>query len=237
MPGRAAEELRPGTTFDYMHAHTPMNPIPHDQLLGQLRWRYATKQFDPAKKIPAEVWAALEESLVLTPSSCGLQPWKFLVIQDPALREQLKAVSWGQGQVTDASHLVVFAVKRENTPEDIGAYMACIAEARNQPIDHPSISGFKKMVIETSNARPNLEWNARQAYIALGNFMTSAALLGVDTCPLEGLDPVKYDEILGLEAQNLATQVACVAGYRADTDKYASLPKVRFKKERVVEYR
>jgi nitroreductase len=93
------------------------------------------------------------------------------------------------------------------------------------------------MVIETSNARPNLEWNARQAYIALGNFMTSAALLGVDTCPLEGLDPVKYDEILGLEAQNLATQVACVAGYRADTDKYASLPKVRFKKERVVEYR
>jgi nitroreductase len=124
MPGRAAEELRPGTTFDYMHAHTPMNPIPHDQLLGQLRWRYATKQFDPAKKIPAEVWAALEESLVLTPSSCGLQPWKFLVIQDPALREQLKAVSWGQGQVTDASHLVVFAVKRENTPEDIGAYMA-----------------------------------------------------------------------------------------------------------------
>ena len=226
MPGRAAEELRPNPNFDYMH-RTTMNPIPHHQLLGQLRWRYATKQFDPAKEIPAETWAALEESLVLTPSSCGLQPWKFLV----------KAVSWGQGQVTDASHLVVFAAKRENTPEDIETYMACIAEARNQPIDHPSISGFKKMVIEASNARPNLEWNARQIYIALGNFMTSAALLGVDTCPLEGLDPAKYDEILGLEAQNLATIVACVAGYRSDADKYAALPKVRFKKDRVVEYR
>jgi len=214
-----------------------MDPISGATLLSALRWRYATKQFDPAKKIPAETWAALEESLVLTPSSFGLQPWKFLVIQDPALREQLKAASWGQGQVVDASHLVVFTVKRVNTPEDVEAYMASISETRGLPLEHPSIAGFKKVILDYIPVRESLEWNARQAYIALGNFMTSAALLGVDTCPLEGLDPAKYDEILGLEAQGLATLVACVAGYRADADKYAALPKVRFKKERVVEYR
>lgn len=213
-----------------------MSTITTENLLGQLRWRYATKQFDASRKIPHDVWTALEETLVLTPSSFGLQPWKFLVIQDPAVREALKAASWGQSQITDASHLVVFAVHRENTAEHLDAYMASIAAARSQPADAPGLAGLKKMIQQFNASRPNVEWNARQVYIALGNFMTSAALLGVDTCPMEGLDPAKYDEILGLAERNLTTAVACVAGYRAEGDKYAGLPKVRFSKTEVIQY-
>ena len=213
-----------------------MNTITTEQLLDRLRWRYATKQFDATRKIPQDVWSALEDALVLTPSSFGLQPWNFLVVQDPAVRETLKGASWGQSQITDASHLVVFAVHRNNKPEHLDSYIQSIAAARNQPADAPALAGLKKMISQFNASRPNIEWNARQAYIALGNFMTAAALLGIDTCPLEGLDPAKYDEILGLEEKNLTTAVACVAGYRADDDKYASLPKVRFLKSDVIQY-
>jgi nitroreductase len=210
-----------------------MHPISSEQLLRQLKWRYATKQFDLSKKIPGDLWDALEETLVLTPSSFGLQPWKFIVVSDPAVREKLKAASWNQGQVTDASHLVVFAVCTENTEPYVESYIQSIAQTRQQPADSPSLAGLKKMILDYSKTRPNFDWNARQAYIAIGSFMTSAALLGIDTCPLEGLDPQQYDEILGLRQKGLATVVACVAGYRASSDKYASLAKVRFPKDQL----
>lgn len=213
-----------------------MNPITADHLLQQLNWRYATKQFDASKKIPAELWAALEKALILTPSSFGLQPWKFLVIENPALREKLKAASWNQSQITDGSHLVVFAVKKENTSDDIDSYINSIAVTRGQALDSPGLVGLKNIVLDFNSKLPNLPWNSRQVYIALGNFMTSAALLGIDTCPMEGLDPVKYDEILGLTETNFATAVACVAGYRAPTDKYAALPKVRFSHDTLIQH-
>lgn len=213
-----------------------MSTLTKDLLLTQLRWRYATKQFDPAKKIPAETWAALEEALVLTPSSYGLQPWKFLVITDPATREKLKAVSWNQPQITDASHLVVFAIFKENTPEHTDAYIRSISAARNLPVDQPPLDGFRDMINATIKAQPNLPWNKNQVYIALGNFLTAAALLGVDACPMEGFDAAKYDEILGLREKNLTSAVVATVGYRAETDAYASLPKVRFPKNTIVEY-
>lgn len=207
-----------------------------EQLIRQLNWRYATKQFDPAKKIPEDLWSALEQSLILTPSSFGLQPWKFLVVQDPAVREKLKAASWGQGQITDGSHLVVFAAKKENTDADVESYISSVAALRRQPADSPGLAGLKKVILDFNKKIPNLPWNSKQVYIALGNFMTSAAMLGIDTCPIEGLDPATYDEILGLAGTNLATAVACVAGYRAGTDKYAAWPKVRFAKEELIQY-
>jgi nitroreductase len=110
------------------------------------------------------------------------------------------------------------------------------AAARNLPLDSPAISGYGK-VISAFVSSPGFsvkEWSTRQAYIALGNLMTSAALLGIDTCPMEGLDPVKYDEILGLEEQGFATVVACAVGYRSESDKYASVPKVRFDADEVI---
>lgn len=201
-----------------------------DTLLSQLNWRYATKAFDKDRKISASDWAALEETLVLTPSSYGTQPYKFLVISDPAVRERLVPVSWGQRQVADSSHYVVFAARCANTEKDVDTYMARIAEVRGGTVE--SQAGFKKMlmadIVNGPRGRIAQEWATRQAYIALGNLMTAAALLGIDTCPMEGFEPAKYDEILDLPAQGLAAAVGCAVGYRAPDDKYATLPKVRF---------
>ncbi len=209
-------------------------------LVQQLQWRYATKQFDSQNKIAAEVWAALEQSLILTPSSYGMQPWKFLILsRDAALRERLVACSWGQRQVADSSHYVVFAVRTEITAADLVKYADRIAEVRR--VDKSTVEPLMKMIdggiVQRMNASQQQEWASRQAYIALGNFMTSAALLGVDTCPMEGIDPAKYDEILGLTGSGYATCVGCAAGYRAATDKYAQLAKVRYAAQQVIEHR
>lgn len=206
------------------------------EILTALNWRYATKVFDPAKKIPAETWAALEESLVLTPSSYGLQPWKFLIVQDAELREQLVAHSWRQRQVADCSHLVVMAVKKAYSLDDLDAFITRMAEVRGGTAE--ALAGFRKMVAGTqAQGYMTKEWAKMQAYIALGQFMTSCALLGIDTCPMEGFVPAKYDELLGLEAQGLTTAVLCPAGYRHADDRYASLPKVRFTNADVIEHR
>lgn len=214
-------------------------PITTDQLLGALRWRYATKQFDPARKIPQDIWGALEDTLVLTPSSFGLQPWKFLVIQDPALRARLVPHSWNQRQVADASHLVIMTVMTRMTVEHIDKYLQDTARTRQVPVE--SMAGYRKMmigdVVEGARGKISTEWATRQAYIALGNFMTAASLLGLDTCPMEGFEQAKYDEILELAPRGLTTAVLCPVGYRAATDKYASLAKVRFPKTDLIEYR
>lgn len=206
------------------------------EILTALNWRYATKVFDPAKKIPAETWGALEESLILTPSSYGLQPWKFLIVQDAELREQLVAHSWRQRQVADCSHLVVMAVKKAYSLDDLDAFITRMAEVRGGTAE--ALAGFRKMVAGTqAQGYMTKEWAKMQAYIALGQFMTSCALLGIDTCPMEGFVPAKYDELLGLEAQGLTTAVLCPAGYRHADDRYASLPKVRFTNADVIEHR
>jgi nitroreductase len=201
-----------------------------DHLLTSLRWRYATKKFDPSRRIDDRTWADLEETLVLTPSSFGLQPWKFIVVQSPALRSQLVTVSWNQSQPAEASHFVVFA-RRDNLPEsDIDRYVARVAEVTGTPPD--KLGGYRG-VMAGFCAKARQEgwlnaWADRQVYIALGSFMTAAATVGIDTCPMEGLDPVKYDEILGLTGTGFSTVVACAAGYRADDDGYALRPKVRY---------
>ncbi len=205
-------------------------PISTDTLIHQLEWRYATKDFDPLKKIPAADWAKLEQALVLTPSSYGMQPYKFLVITDPAVKEKLVPASWNQRQPADCSHYVVFAARTANSLADVDEYMARIAEVRGGTAD--ALGGFKKMlvadVVDGERGKAATEWAARQAYIALGNFMTAAALIGIDTCPMEGFVPSQYDEILGLREKGLTAAVACAAGYRSADDKYAALPKVRF---------
>lgn len=213
-----------------------MRPVSAEDLVGQLGWRYATKKFDAGRKIPAGVWAALERSLVLSPSSFGLQPWRFVVVDDPAVRTRLRAVSWNQSQVTDASHLVVLARRTTMTDSDVDRYIARIAAVRG--VAESSLEDFRKMMLGSLHA-PGADlagWAAKQVYIALGFFLSAAAMVGVDACPMEGIDAEKYDEILGLPAQGYNAVVAAAAGYRAADDWLAGLPKVRFPEADVVKH-
>lgn len=216
-----------------------MSTIPGESLLQQLNWRYATKKFDTSKKIPAADWAVLEEALVLTASSYGLQPWKFIVVTDPALKAKLRPASWNQSQVEDCSHLVVFTAKQDVTEADLDRFIARTAEVRGTTVE--SLAGYKGFMLGdlVNGARHAVihEWAARQTYIAMGNLLTSAALLGIDACPFEGIEPAKYDEILGLKGTGYATISACPLGYRAEDDKYASAPKVRFAAKDVIDHR
>ena len=206
---------------------------PRDLLLAQQNWRYATKQFDPQRKIGTEDWAALEESLRLTPSSFGLQAFRIVNVADPALREKLVPVSWGQRQVAEASHFIVFAIQNNLGEADIAEYLHQIAAIRGIPVE--SLAMLRDMmlgsIIKGMDAAQRRVWQARQTYIALGNLMTSAALLQIDACPMEGFTPAQYDSILGLDKLNLSAVVACALGYRAATDKYAGYKKVRLPKE------
>ncbi|MBV6497956.1 MAG: putative NAD(P)H nitroreductase YfkO [Prosthecobacter sp.] len=205
-------------------------------ILSALNWRYACKVFDSSKTIPDETWNTLEQSLVLTPSSFGLQPWKFLVIQDRELRERLVPHAWNQRQVADSSHLVVLTVPKAVSIEHVDANIARMIEVRGGTAD--ALAGFRKMVLgfrEGLEARGQLEnWARLQSYIALGQFMLAASLLGIDTCPMEGFIPAKFDEVLGLEPTGYTTSVLCPAGYRSADDRYASLPKVRFEPKDVI---
>ena len=207
-----------------------------EQTLDALKWRYATKQFDPERKIPEDAWKAIEESLVLTPSSFGLQPWKFIVVEDEVTRELLFAESWQQAQVTDASHFVVLTVRTDMTMADIERWIACTAEAQGKSVE--DLEGLKGMIAgfaDHQSPEQRLEWNTRQSYIALGQLMAVAAVMGIDACPMEGINPKAYNTILELEDTGYTTVVACALGYRSEADKYATTPKARFALDEVVE--
>jgi nitroreductase len=212
-----------------------MAAIAPDEVLAQLKWRYATKKFDPTKKIAPDLWAKLELAAIHAPSSYGLQPWKFVVVTDPAVRAQLLPVSWNQPQIVDASHLIVFAAKNPPVVADVEAYVARIARVRGVAAE--SLDGYKQMMLGSlSRMDPAAahRWAARQVYIALGVFLSAAALMGVDACPMEGFQADKYDELLGLKEKGLSSVVIATAGYRAADDKTAALAKVRFDPSEVV---
>lgn len=207
-------------------------------LLAALHFRYATKQFEPSLQIPEETWEVLEQALVLAPSSFGLQPWKFIVINDPEIRARLRHHSWGQSQITDAARLVVFTTRTDLTEPDVDRFMHRLAAVQGR--DPESLDGYRNIVVSFAaamNREARHAWNSRQTYIALGQFMTAAAMVGVDTCPIEGFDPVGYDAVLELDGSGYTTSVACAAGYRASTDKYAATPKARFPLEELIEHR
>jgi nitroreductase len=211
-----------------------MKPVDNDTIVRQLQWRYATKKFDPSRKIAPEDWHTLEQALIYAPSSYGLQPWKFFVVTDPAVRAKLHAVSWNQAQIVDASHLVVFAVKKNLEAADVDRYLKRIAEVRGVTLE--SLEAPKQMMLG-SLKRPVEEvnaWATRQVYIALGFFLSAAAMLGIDACPMEGFQPDKYDEILGLTKLGYGSVVLGAAGYRSANDQAVKHPKVRFKVEDVV---
>ncbi len=213
-----------------------MKTIAREQLTGQLNWRYATKQFDAGKKISAEDLAALEDAALLAPSSLGLQLWKFVVVQDPAVREKLRAASYGQSQITDASAIMVFASKNDVTEADIDAHLAQISKVRGVSLE--DLAPLRGMaigsVMQAQDEAARRQWAARQVYIALGTVITAAALLGIDACPMEGFSNADYNEILGLNELGYTAYAVAAVGYRSEEDKYATAPKVRYPKDQVV---
>jgi nitroreductase len=222
-----------------MDGSMPSTLNPLDTLSQALRWRYATKLFDPAKKISAENWQLIKDSLRLAPSSYGLQPWKFIIVENPALRRSLREASRDQPQVTDASHFVVLAAHKKLDAAHIDKFMAATAAVRGQSL--AQLEGFRNNAVATLVEGPRsatiAAWAQRQTYLPMGFAMLAAAQLGIDTCPMEGLDAKAYDRLLGLEDGPWATVAALPFGYRSDADKYGKLPKVRFGEEDVFETR
>ena len=216
-----------------------LTPVASETLLEALQWRYATKVFDPSKAISESDWKVLEDSLILTPSRYGLQPYRFIVVTDPELKAQLRPESWGQSQITDASHLVIFLARNDMTESYVDGYVDRVSEVRG--VATSDLAGYRNLMVgnlvENKVGLNIPEWTARQAYLAFGQLMQTAALMGIDACPIEGLDPKAYDRILGLEGGDYRTVASCALGYRSGTDKYATLPKVRLRREALIEHR
>lgn len=205
-----------------------------NKIIEDLNWRYACKQFDNTKKVSDEDFDVLLETLRLTPSSYGLQPWKFVVVENSALREQLVGASWNQKQVQDASHLLVLCSPKVVDEAFIDSYLADTAKTRGQDVSE--LEGFKKMLMSIANksSEDQYVWAKNQVYIALGSLMMACAHLRIDSCPMEGFQAAKYDEILGLDKLGLTSMVVCPVGYRHADDKYSSIKKVRFPMDNLV---
>jgi nitroreductase len=210
--------------------------IQPQEILEKLQWRYAVKKFDPSKKISEADWFILEESLRLAPSSYGLQPWKFIVVQDPKIRAALTPVSWNQTQVEDCSHYVVLATLTKIEVAYVEKFVAKIGQVRE--LDVASLENYKNLMVSDLVNGPRSAivqwWSQRQSYIAMGMLMETAALLDIDACPLEGIEPAAYDRILQLEGSGYAAVAAVALGYRSLEDKYQLLKKVRFDRDDVI---
>lgn len=205
------------------------------KVIEDLNWRYACKEFDKDKKISEEDFNVLLESLRLTASSFGLQLWNFVVVKNPNLREKLVEKSWGQRQVADASHLIVLCIKTDATESDIDAYLNDIVNTRN--VEKESLIGFKNMLmgfVSKKSMEQKHTWMKDQVYIALGTLLTVCARMRIDSCPMEGISPKGFGEVLDLENMGLKAVLACPVGYRSSNDKYSTLPKVRFSQQEII---
>jgi nitroreductase len=209
-----------------------------EKILEQLNWRYAVKKIDSTKRVSNEDWNILEQSLILAPSSYGLQPYKFVVVTDENLKKELTPAAYGQTQIADCSHLVVVAYKKVLTDADVEHFVDRIVEVRNAP--RKSFKDYEQTM--KASAQKAIDegyietWNSRQAYLALGFLLETAALLEIDACPMEGFNPVEFNRILELE--DYSSVALCAVGYRdRENDWLANLPKVRFLKEELIDRR
>ncbi|MGB1218114.1 MAG: NAD(P)H-dependent oxidoreductase, partial [Saprospiraceae bacterium] len=192
---------------------------------------------DATKKVSEENIELMKEAIRLSASSYGFQAYKVLVVTNDEVRKQLLPNSWGQSQIVDASHLFIFCAKRNFTEDDVDGYIKLKSETQNIPLEAlGAYADFMKGSLKGKSQEEISGWNARQTYIALGNLLAAAAELGVDSCPMEGFDPVKYDEILGLESKGLTSTVLVPVGYRSAEDNNQNMTKVRKSKEDLFEH-
>ncbi len=228
-----------------------MGKVEPADLVHALQWRYATKKFDPTRKVPEATWKAIEQAAIFAPSSYGLQPWKFVVVTDQAMKQKASEAAYNQPQPRDCSHLVVFASRKGVGAGDVEKYMARIAQVRGVPRD--SLNGFADAIngtikslggglggslggalgAEGGGGAADV-WCSRQTYIALGFLVLACASLGVDACPMEGLDRGAYDKLFGLDRLGYQSLAMAAVGYRAPGDEAAGKAKVRFEAKDVV---
>ncbi|AOZ98279.1 MULTISPECIES: NAD(P)H-dependent oxidoreductase [Flavobacterium] len=191
-------------------------------------WRYATKKFDATKKISNEDLNILKEAIRLSSSSYGLQPYKVIIVESPELRAKIQPAAWGQSQIVEASHLIIFANETQLDEQHIDDYISNISETRNIPVDSlAGYSDFMKSKILTLPEDSKNIWTAKQTYLALGNLLNAAAELKIDVTPMEGFVPEQVNEILGLEKLGLNTSLIATLGYRHEEDATQHYKKVR----------
>ncbi|HSD15287.1 MAG TPA: NAD(P)H-dependent oxidoreductase [Flavobacterium sp.] len=195
-------------------------------------WRYATKKFDASKKISEHDLEILREAIRLSSSSYGLQPYKVIIVENPELRAKLQPVAWGQTQITEASHLFIFANMINLGEKEIDKYIANIAETRGIPAENLAGYGdfMKSKIISLPNDVKN-NWTSKQTYLALGNLLNAAAELQIDATPMEGFEAEKVNEILGLNALGLNASLIATVGYRHEEDATQHNVKVRKSKK------
>jgi nitroreductase len=206
-----------------------------EQIIQSLNRRYATKTFDPSKKIDDATMHTLLESLRLAPSSFGLQPRWFVRVVNPTVRQQLREHARGQSQITDASDMIVLCRKTTIDESLVQQYINDIVTTRG--VSEEDLHGFKNMMLgflEQRDPERLAQRAHKQCYIAMGFLLETAALLQVDTCPMEGFNPAKFDEILWLAALWLASVATVTLWYRSDDDSFASMAKVRFDSKSII---
>ncbi|MBU2018026.1 MAG: NAD(P)H-dependent oxidoreductase [Bacteroidetes bacterium] len=205
-------------------------------IIEAMEWRYATKSYDTSKTIEDEKLDILLESVRLAPSSYGLQPYKIFVIKNSELRNHLKPAAYNQSQITEASALIVFAAKTNISSEYVSDYISNIATTRG--VEKSEVQGFGDYINSTISDFSDDQftaWNSKQAYIALGVLLQTAAELRVDATPMEGFSAEKFDEILSLKEQGLTTAVIAAIGYRSNEDTMQFADKVRLSKSDLFE--
>jgi len=197
-------------------------------IIDSLKWRYAVKKFDTNKELSEIQIETLKEAFNLTATSYGLQPLKLVIIKNKKIQEKLVPFSWNQQQILQASHLLVICVKDNYTTKEVENYFNLVQKIRNTPDE--VINPFKKFLTAEIAKKTQEELyvsNKNQAYIALGNLLTVCALQEIDSCPMEGFTPDKYDEILDLTKNNLKSVLVLPVGFRASDDYMKDLTKVR----------
>ena len=203
--------------------------------IENLKWRYATKKFDNTKKLTEEQVELLKQSLVLSPSSFGLQPWKFYIVENMELRKKIQDASYGQPQVVDASHLFILASKTNFSSTEVRAYITDVSGKREVTIE--SLAEYEAMMngfIAGMNQDISDSWTAKQVYIALGFLLSAAAENQIDSCPMEGFDAKKVNELLGITNDGYSACVLCPVGFRSAEDESSKYPKIRFDEGNII---
>lgn len=197
-------------------------------VLKQLQWRYATKKFDETKKLSTQKIQILKEAYNLTATSYGLQPLKLVIVSNPQKIKELMPLSFNQAQIGTASHILILCTEKNVDEKFIKNYFDLVEKTRNTPRD--ILNPFQEFLINSFSEKTNEDiqnWAAKQAYLVLGNLLTVCAMEEIDSCPIEGFEPEKYDDYLQLAEKGLKSVLVLAVGYRAEDDMFSDFKKVR----------